>query len=100
MPDLSIVFGFINKSDAENGRALHRIPFLMIITQSEWEEGNLKNGSILQPLTVYACFMGKWNTEMMSESKIEPYSCIVVRRPKNFLQVYLCEKKIEGLLAL
>ena len=52
-----------------------------------------KNGSILQPLTVYACFMGKWNTEMMSESKIDPYSCIVVRGPKNFLQVYLCEKK-------
>lgn len=35
MPDLSIVLGFINKKDAENGIALHRTPFLMIITQSE-----------------------------------------------------------------
>ena len=57
-----------------------------------------KNGSILQPLTVYACFMGKWNTEMMSESKIDPYSCIVVRGLKNCKFIYV--KKNEGLLAL
>ena len=35
-------------------------PFLTIIAAIK-EQGEEKNGSILQSLTVYACFMGKWD---------------------------------------
>ena len=37
MPDSCIVFGCNNKSDPENGIALHRIPFFKIIAWSEWQ---------------------------------------------------------------
>ena len=56
-------------------------PFLAIIARSEWEEG--KNGSILQSLAVYACFLGEWNPEMTSQSKLDPFSCTVVHGPKK-----------------
>ena len=76
--------------------------FLAIIAQSDWEEG--KYGS----LTLYACLVSKWNPEIMSQSKLDPFSCIAVHGPKkcstsllwkNFsaevirvvVKVYLCE---------
>lgn len=34
-------------------------------------------------LSVYASFMGVWNPEMTSQSKQDPFSCIVVHRPKK-----------------
>ena len=58
-------------------------PSLMIMAQSEWEEG--KNGLILQSCTVYACFVGKWNPdhEMTSQSKLDTISCNVDLEPKK-----------------
>ena len=52
-----------------------------IIARSEWEER--VNGSILQSFTVYACFVGEWNPDMSSQSKLDPFSCVVVHGPKK-----------------
>ena len=40
-------------------------------------------GLIIQILTVYACFMGEWNTKMTSQIKLDPFSSIVVHGPKR-----------------
>ena len=45
-------------------------PSLTIITWSEWEDGT--KGWILQSLTVYACSVAKWNSEMTRQSKLDP----------------------------
>ena len=42
-PDSFIVFGCNNKSESENGRALHKIPLFAIIARSEREEGKNMN---------------------------------------------------------
>ena len=42
-----------------------------------------KNVSILQAVTIYACFAGEWNTKMTSQSKLDPFSCIVVQGPEK-----------------
>ena len=61
--------------------------FLTIVAQSDWEEG--KYGS----LTLYACLVSKWNPEIMSQSKLDPFSCIVVHGPKKMLN-FLALKKL------
>ena len=35
-------------------------------------------------LSVYACFVGEWNTEMMSQCKLDPISYIVIYGPKKY----------------
>ena len=121
IPDPCVVFGCNDKSDYENGRALHRMPGV-----SEKE----KSGSILQSLTVYACFVNEWNPEITSQCKLDTFSFIVVHWPKRrptslpwkgynicrkgpgastfspcivnrtVEKVYLCKKKYLGLVAL
>ena len=81
MPDLCIVFGCCNKSDSENGTALHTIPFFND-HHPEWVRSRKKNRLTLQSFTVYACFVGKWNPEMASQRKLDPFSCIVTHGPK------------------
>ena len=57
MPDSCIVFGCNNKSDPEDGMPLHRIPFFNDHRpQSDKKE---RNESVLQSLTVCACFLGE-----------------------------------------
>ena len=84
---IRVSFFDVTRKVTQNGRASHRIPFLNDHHRSEWEEG--KNGSILQVLTVYVCFLGEWNPVMTSKSKLDPFSWIVVHGPKrktpNFL---------------
>ena len=84
---IRVSFFDVTRKVTQNGRASHRIPFLNDHHGSEWEEG--KNGSILQVLTVYVCFLGEWNPVMTSKSKLDPFSWIVVHGPKrktpNFL---------------
>ena len=75
MPYSCIVFGCNNKSDSENGRVLHRIPFFNDHCL-EWVRGMKKNGSMLQSITAYACFVGEWNPEMTSQNKLGPFSVL------------------------
>jgi len=37
----------------------------------------------MQSLTIYECFASEWNTEMMSQSKLDPSSFIIVHGPKK-----------------
>ena len=41
-----------------------------------------KNWLILLTLTVYACLMGEGNTAMTSQSKLDPFPCIVIHGSK------------------
>ena len=83
MPDFCIVFQCNNKSDSENGRTLPRIPFFNNHHPKWVSERKEKNGLIWQSLLVYACFVGKWNPEVMPLSKLDPLSCIAIHRPKK-----------------
>ena len=65
----------------------------MIITRSEWEEGKKW---ILQSLAVYASLVGAWNTEMTAQSKLDPFSCIVVHGPKKRPASLLWKGKTSG----
>ena len=87
IPDSCIVFGCNNKSYSKNARALHRIPFIAV---SEKE----KNGSILQSL--FLClFRGRMNPEMTSQSKLDPFSCIVSMGQKSV--ILPCFERVQHL---
>ena len=74
-----------NKSDPESGRDLHRISFLNNHCLEWVTEKKEQIGLIFQILTVYSCFMGEWNSKMTSQSKLDPFSSIVVHGPQNRL---------------
>lgn len=85
-----------NKSDPESGRALHRIPFFNNHCLEWVSEKKEQIGLIFQILTVYACFMGEWNSKMTSQSKPDPFSSIVVHGPQNPLTSLLRKVTTEG----
>ena len=91
IPNSRIVFGCNNKSDSENGRALHKIPFFND-HRPEWVKRR-KNGSILQSLAVYACMF-----VVASQSKLDPFSFIVVHGPKKrpTTLLWTSEGKVQG----
>ena len=57
---------------------------------------------ILLSLSACACFVSEWNTEMTSQSKLDPFSCIIAihgpkKHPTSFLwKGTTSEGKIQG----
>jgi len=51
---------------------------------------------IFQIVTVYACFIGERNSKMTSQSKLDPFSSIVVQGPQNRLTSLLRKVTTTG----
>ena len=50
-------------------------------------------------LPVWACFARKWNTEMTSQSELDPFSCIAVHGPEK-VQYAKEKSRVKNVLAI
>ena len=82
MPDSCITFGCNNKNDSENRRALYRIPSFndhcpecVRRRKKKWIDFAISHSLCL--------FRGRMKPEKTPQSKLDPFSRIVVHGPKN-----------------
>ena len=78
MPDLCIVLDVTTKVTQKMAELCTEYPSLTIIARIKWKEGKK-----WIDFAISHCLLGKWNTEMTSQSKLDSFACIVIHATKK-----------------